>query len=133
MQAQEDPLVDAMAGEFAVQSGDFDAAARHYLHAAIASDDPLLAERATQAAMLAGDPVLAQAAMARWAELEPDSRGLLATRAIQAIRAAAIMTPITAKNTVIVLMYSWSCTIAAPTGSDSSSDPDGVRSQNVMK
>ena len=76
---------------------------------------------------------LAQAAMARWAELEPDSRGLLATRAIQAIRAAAIMTPITAKNTVIVLMYSWSCTIAAPTGSDSSSDPDGVRSQNVMK
>lgn len=86
-QAQEDPLVDAMAGEFAVQSGDFDAAARHYLDAAMASDDPLLAERATQAAMLAGDTVLAQAAMARWTELEPHSRGLLATRAIQAMRA----------------------------------------------
>lgn len=86
-QAGEDPLVEAMAGEFAVQAGDFEAAARHYLNAALASDDPALAERATQAAMLAGDAALAQQAIARWAELDPDSRGLLATRAIQAMRA----------------------------------------------
>lgn len=85
--AQEDPLVEAMAGEFAVQSGDFQAAARHYLNAALASDDPALAERAAQAAMLAGDPALARQAVARWTELDPDSRGLLATRAIQAMRA----------------------------------------------
>lgn len=86
-QAGEDPLVEAMAGEFAVQAGDFEAAARHYLNAALASDDPALAERATQAAMLAGDAALAKQAIARWAELDPDSRGLLATRAIQAMRA----------------------------------------------
>lgn len=85
--AQEDPLVEAMAGEFAVQTGDFQAAARHYLNAARASDDPALAERAAQAAMLAGDPALARQAVARWTELDPDSRGLLATRAIQAMRA----------------------------------------------
>lgn len=86
-QAKEDPLLDAMVGEFAVQSGDFESAARHYLDASQGSDDPILAERATQAAMLAGDAELVQQAITRWSELDPDSGGLLATRAIQAMRA----------------------------------------------
>lgn len=101
--AQEDPLVEAMTGEFAVQSGDFEAAARHYLNAARVSDDPVLAERATQAAMLAGDSALAEQAIARWTELDPDSRGLLATRAIQAMRAEDVAAAIDALAALLAL------------------------------
>lgn len=84
----EDPLAEAMLGEFAVQAGDFQAAAEHYVRAALASDDPDVAERAAQAAILAHDGGLVEQAMGRWAELDPGSRTLLATRAMQALRVA---------------------------------------------
>lgn len=66
-------LGDALAGEFALQSGDLAAASRHYLLAATASDDPAVAERATRVALMAGDPVRAARAIARWRALAPDS------------------------------------------------------------
>jgi len=49
------PLEGTMAGEFALQAGDLNNAARWYLEAAKSTDDPGLAERATRIALLAND------------------------------------------------------------------------------
>lgn len=67
---------EAMAGEFALQSGELEEAARHYLAAARAADDPGLAERAARIAVLAGRGAPADEALARWRELAPESRAL---------------------------------------------------------
>ena len=67
-------LEPVMAGEFALQAGDMAQAARHYLAAAQASQDPGLAERASRIALMAGLPEPAAAAIARWRELAPGSR-----------------------------------------------------------
>lgn len=83
----EDPLGEALAGEFALQGGDFEAAAGHFLEASRHSDDPALAERAAQAAQLAGDGAALDAALERWQALDPASPALLATRAMQWLRA----------------------------------------------
>ncbi len=66
-------LEPVMAGEFALQAGDFPQAADHYLRAAQASRDPGLAERAARIALLAGRPEPAAAAITRWRELTPGS------------------------------------------------------------
>ncbi|WP_374605285.1 tetratricopeptide repeat protein [Arenimonas sp.] len=68
-----DVLEPVMAGEFALQAGDFGQAAGHYLRAAQASRDPGLVERAARVALLAGQSESAAAAIARWRELVPGS------------------------------------------------------------
>lgn len=65
--AAPDPLAPAMAGEFALQAGKLDEAARWYLQAARAADgDAVLAERATRIALLAKDDASAAAALKLW-------------------------------------------------------------------
>ena len=63
------PLGDVMAGEFALQYGDLPGAARHYLLAARATRDPVVAERAARIALLAGQPGIARLAIGRWRAL----------------------------------------------------------------
>ena len=67
-----DPLEASMAGEFALQGGQLPAAARHYLDAATAAQDPVLAERATRIALLADEDALARDAFRLWQALAPE-------------------------------------------------------------
>ena len=67
-----DPLEATLAGEFALQAGQLPDAARHYLAAARAAADPVLAERATRIALLADEDALARDAYAMWTRLAPD-------------------------------------------------------------
>jgi tetratricopeptide (TPR) repeat protein len=71
--APSDAVGNAIEGEFAMQNGDSAGAARHYLAAALASDDPDVAEHATRVALAADDLASASAALARWQQLAPDS------------------------------------------------------------
>lgn len=64
---------DVMAGEFALQLGDLPGAARYYLLAARAADDPAVAERAARIALLARQPGIARLAIERWRALDPES------------------------------------------------------------
>ena len=73
--AQVDPLEASLAGEFALQAGLLPEAARHYLDAARAARDPVLAERATRIALLADQDALAREAYGTWQALAPQ-RGL---------------------------------------------------------
>ena len=68
-----DPLQASLAGEFALQSGQLSDAARHYLDAARAAQDPVLAERATRIALLADNDALARQAYAMWQALAPQT------------------------------------------------------------
>src|SRR6476659_8737370 len=68
----EDTLTATLAGEFALQSGRLDDAARWYLDAARgAQGDAGLAERATRIALLADDQKLASAALDLWGNGRP--------------------------------------------------------------
>lgn len=82
-----DPLPPALAGEYALQAGKLDDAARDYLEAAkAASGDAVLAERATRIALLARNEALATEALALWrarAERTYGMRGAELTLAIQ--------------------------------------------------
>src|SRR5690606_40384560 len=69
-------LAPLMAGEFALQSGQLDEAARWYLDAARAAEgDVPLAERATRIAILANDDGRAAEALALWRARAPESPG----------------------------------------------------------
>ncbi|MCA1714098.1 MAG: hypothetical protein LC715_02865, partial [Gammaproteobacteria bacterium] len=77
-----DTLTATMAGEYALQAGRLDEAARWYLDAARAADgDAGLAERATRIALLADDDIRAAAALELWRARAPRS---LAMRAAEA-------------------------------------------------
>lgn len=67
-------MYEVFAGEVAGQHEDYMAAAYHYLEAARRSNDPAIAERATQIALFAGSHDLAREAVARLLELSPASR-----------------------------------------------------------
>lgn len=67
------PLYWALVGEVARNRGDLALATRAYGRAAARSNDPDVAERATQAALAADDPRAALGAAERWAELAPDA------------------------------------------------------------
>lgn len=86
--AQVDPLEASLAGEFALQGGRLPEAARHYLDAARAAQDPVLAERATRIALLADEDALARDAYAVWQALAPqpsdDARMVAASLALRA-------------------------------------------------
>ncbi|MFZ5638713.1 MAG: tetratricopeptide repeat protein [Pseudomonadota bacterium] len=85
--AEEGPLSPTLAGEFALQAGRLDEAARWYLEAARASEsDAVLAERATRIALLAKDDASAAAALKLWrarAERSAAMRGAEATLALR--------------------------------------------------
>ena len=69
--APADPLAASLAGEFALQDGQLEEAARGYLAAARAANDPVLAERATRIALLAGDDALLREAYDAWIAMAP--------------------------------------------------------------
>ena len=66
-------LESLMAGEFALQSGDFERAAALYEQASLASPDPAVAERATRIALMANDLAMARRNLGRWQRRAPDS------------------------------------------------------------
>lgn len=80
------PMADVMAGEFAIQKGELPTAARYYLLAALQSDDPGLAERATRIALVAEQDALAARALARWRALAPGSLAMQAATTSLALR-----------------------------------------------
>lgn len=81
------PLTPVLAGEFSLQAGKLADAARWYLQAAAeARGDVGLAERATRIAMLADDDARAERALGLWAQRDPGSVAVRATRASLAMR-----------------------------------------------
>lgn len=82
-----DPLEPAMAGEYALQAGKLDEAARWYLEAARAAEgDAVLADRATRIALLAKDDVSAAAALKLWRARAPRSLAMRGAEAALALR-----------------------------------------------
>ena len=85
--AGEQALPATLAGEFALQAGKLDDAARWYLQAAqAAGDDAGLAERATRIALLAGDDAGAGDALALWRRRAPASLAMHAAEATLSLR-----------------------------------------------
>jgi tetratricopeptide (TPR) repeat protein len=84
--ADDAAMLPLLQGEFALQEGDHDAAAAAYLQAAMASDDPAVAERAARIALLVNDLDLAMAAVVRWEALAPGAAEQNALRAMLALR-----------------------------------------------
>ncbi|KGQ19524.1 putative transmembrane protein [Lysobacter dokdonensis DS-58] len=80
------PIEGTMAGEFALQAGQLDQAARWYLDAAKATDDPGLAERATRIALLANNDKQAAEGLALWKQRAPGSLAAHAAEATLALR-----------------------------------------------
>lgn len=82
-----DPLQPAMAGEYALQAGKLDEAARWYLDAARAADgDAVLAERATRIALLAKDDASAATALKLWRSRAARSLAMRSAEATLALR-----------------------------------------------
>ena len=80
-------LEAAIAGEFALQAGQLDEAARWYLQAATAaSGDAGLAERATRIALLAGDDAASARALSLWRQRMPASLAMHAASLTLALR-----------------------------------------------
>ncbi|MDO5505170.1 MAG: tetratricopeptide repeat protein [Pseudoxanthomonas suwonensis] len=83
----DDPLGHAMAGEFALQAGKLEDAARWYLQAARAEEgDAALAELTTRIALLAGDNAIAAQGLRLWRERAEPSPQLRAASATLALR-----------------------------------------------
>ncbi|MFC5569963.1 tetratricopeptide repeat protein [Lysobacter yangpyeongensis] len=79
-------LEPALAGEFALQAGKLDEAAKAYLDAARASNDAVLAERATRIALLAKDDRRAGESLALWRKLGGDGLAQSAADATLSLR-----------------------------------------------
>lgn len=85
--ARDDLLEAAIAGEFALQAGKLDEAAKWYLQAATAADgDTGLARRAASIALLSGDEAGAAAALGLWRERDPASLALHSAEMVLALR-----------------------------------------------
>lgn len=84
--ATERTLESLLAGEFALQAGRLDDAARSYLDAARVADDAALSERATRVALLAKDDARAAEALALWREQGGEGVSVLAAEATLALR-----------------------------------------------
>ncbi|NUS38667.1 MAG: hypothetical protein HOQ02_06540, partial [Lysobacter sp.] len=83
----EDALTATLAGEFALQAGRLDEAARWYLDAARATPgDAGLAERATRIALLTSDSRRVGAALALWRQRAPDAPAMHAAEVMLALR-----------------------------------------------
>jgi tetratricopeptide (TPR) repeat protein len=80
-------MTQTLAGEFALQAGDIDSAARWYLQAArSANGDAGLAERATRIALLANDSRIAADAFALWKARAPRTLAMRGAEATLALR-----------------------------------------------
>ncbi len=80
-------LTATLAGEFALQAGKLDEAARWYLEAARATPGAAgLAERATRIALLAGDEERAGDALALWRQRAPDAAAMRGAEVALALR-----------------------------------------------
>jgi len=83
----EPSLEPVLAGEFALQAGELDEAARWYLQAAQGeAGDAGMAERAARIAMLADDDARAAKALALWKQRAPQSLSMRSTEATLALR-----------------------------------------------
>ena len=80
-------LEPLLAGEFALQAGKLDEAAKAYLDAAKAADDAALAGRATRIALLAKDDKRAAHALDQWRSQRGEGLSVTAAEAVLAIRA----------------------------------------------
>jgi tetratricopeptide (TPR) repeat protein len=83
--ADQDPLQNMLAGQFALTSGDLPAAARAFSQAARVSDDPALAAQATRVALIARQWDLAREDLARWQALRGEDPDVWQSRAILAL------------------------------------------------
>jgi tetratricopeptide (TPR) repeat protein len=79
-------LEPTLAGEFALQAGKLDEAAKAYFEAARVGNDATLAERATRIALLAKDDKRATLSLALWRKLGGDARSQSAAEATLALR-----------------------------------------------
>jgi tetratricopeptide (TPR) repeat protein len=79
-------LEPTLAGEFALQAGKLDEAAKAYFDAARVGNDATLAERATRIALLAKDDKRATQSLALWRKLGGDARSQSAAEATLALR-----------------------------------------------
>ena len=87
--ARDDLLEATIAGEFALQAGKLDEAAKWYLQAATAADgDAGLARRAASIALLSGDEAGAAAALRLWRGRDPASLALHSAEMVLALRTA---------------------------------------------
>ncbi|MBF6025784.1 tetratricopeptide repeat protein [Lysobacter niastensis] len=84
--AASESIEPLLAGEFALQAGQLDDAARWYLQAAKDAGDASLAERATRIALLAKDDARAAEAIALWRRLAGETASLQAAEATLALR-----------------------------------------------
>lgn len=80
------PLEPVMAGEFALQNGQLNEAARWYLEAARVSGDAGLAERAARIALLANDDARAAEALKLWRKQSPNSLAIRAAETTLSLR-----------------------------------------------
>ncbi|MHB1993183.1 tetratricopeptide repeat protein [Metallibacterium scheffleri] len=80
-------MADVMHGDFALAHNDLSVAARAYLRAAQAADNPDLAERALDLAIAVRDVPLARQALARWQALGAPVAGVRQARASLALAA----------------------------------------------
>ncbi|WP_291224843.1 tetratricopeptide repeat protein [Dokdonella sp.] len=76
-----DLLAKLLAAQFALQNDDLATAAAGFADAATLSDDPALAEEATQLALAHKDWALARHALARWQVLAPQAPGIAQSKA----------------------------------------------------
>jgi len=85
--ARSELLEAAIAGEFALQAGKLDEAAKWYLQAATAAEgDAGLARRAASIALLSGDEAGAAAALRLWRARDPSSLALQSAEMVLALR-----------------------------------------------
>lgn len=76
VEAENDLLAKLLAAQFALQNDDLAAAARGFVDAAAQSDDPAVAEEATQLALSQKDWPLARRGLARWQALAQKAPGV---------------------------------------------------------
>ncbi len=84
-------LYHVLSAEILGQRSDYATATRMYVKAAMASEDPEIAERATRVALFAKDAESAQLAAARWLELEPDNPAAHRNLAALALREGSMI------------------------------------------
>jgi Flp pilus assembly protein TadD len=82
---EHDALAHALAGEFALNRGELDAASDEFAQAAQESSDPDLSGQATRVAIAAKDWKRAHAGLARWQQLKSEDPGLWQARAVIAL------------------------------------------------
>ena len=87
---QRDLFTHLLAGEFALENNDLDAATREYAAAAALSEDPVVAAQAARIAIAGKRWDSAHDALARWQALAPEDNGLRQARAMLDLHAGDV-------------------------------------------